>query len=207
MGRILVLDIDDDKHDGFVEAIVKRSHIRVISMDREARKQLTDCPCCGRRLSKESTYTLDDHMIEALIAVAGKMTAAVAKSVLVVNKNHPITAISEIERVRCVEVDPLTILRAETLGLLQSFQDGSRLSHFITATGLGFMSGETPAKPCTMVTLDGEIIEMNGELAIENVKFKDQIRGDTLKRLASRAVKALPECALNFATSGQTSLI
>jgi hypothetical protein len=99
------------------------------------------------------------------------------------------------------------VLRAEALGLLKSFQDGSRLSYFITAAGLAFMSGEAPAKPCTMVTLDGEIIEVSGELAIENVKFKEQIKGDTARRLAAKAVKALPDSVTNFVTNGQMSLI
>lgn len=205
MSRILVLDIDDDKHDGFVEAIVKRAYIRVVSMEREARKQLSDCPCCGRRLSKELPFTVNDHIVEALVSIAGKMK--IAKSVIIVNKDNLATTIPPVEMERCVEIDALTLFRLETLGLVCPFQDGSRETYFISATGLAFMSGEAPAKPCTVVTLDGEIIEMSGELTIEDVKYKDQIRGDTLKRLASRAVKALSDDVINFVTSGQISLI
>lgn len=205
MGRILILEVDEDKHDGFVEAIAKRPFIKVVSMEREARKALTDCPCCKKRLSKESAFTINDHMIEALTAIAEKMT--IAKSVLIVNKEHPITAISAIERVRCIDIDPLMVLRAEALGLIKSFQDGSRPSYFITAAGLAFMSGEAPAKPCTMVTLDGEIVELSGELAIENVKFKEPIKGDTARRLAAKAAEELPDSVKNFVTNGQMSLI
>jgi hypothetical protein len=205
MGRILILDIDDDKHDGFVDAMSKRPHIRVISMEREARKALVDCPCCRKKLSRESSFVINDHMIESLTAIVEKM--AVAKSVLIVNKDNPISAISSVERERCVEIDPATVVRAVTLGLLQSFQDGSKPSYFVTAAGLAFMLGESPAKPCTMVTLDGEVVELSGELTIENVKFKDQIKGDTARRLASKAVKSLPDSVTNFVTNGQMSLI
>jgi hypothetical protein len=202
---LLILDVDADKYESVVEAMKKRPSIRVVSMDREARKNLSECPACGKRLSKESSFTIDEKIVDALIKIAEKMR--VAKTVVLVNKDNPITALSSIEHERCVEIDPVVIHRALTLGLLKSFMDGARLTHFVTAMGLDFLSGEKPASPCTMHVLDGEVVETSGELAIENVKFKDVHRAGSVARDGARAVKAIPEHVMNFVTKGQMSLI
>ena len=203
--RIIILSVEADKHDSLVEALGKREYIRVISMDRHSRRHMTECPCCSRRLSKESSFTISDNMITYLISVVEKMT--VTKTVVLVNKDNPITALSPIEHVRCVEVDPMIISRAEALGLLKTFIDGCRLTHYVSTTGLEFLSGEKPAAPSTVFVLDGEIVERSGELLIENVKFKDEIQKGTITRNAAKAVKSLPEYVMNFVVNGQMSLI
>lgn len=203
--RILILDVDVDKYDGIVEALAKRQSIRVVSMDREARKHLRECPACHRKLSKESSFTLDEKIVDALIKIAEKMR--VAKTVVIINDDNPISGISTVEHERCVEIDQMVIHRAVTLGLLKSFRDGARLTHYVTAMGLEFLSGEKPASPCTMFVLDGDVVETSGELTIENVKFKDMHRAGSVARDGARAVKAIPEHVMSFVTSGQMSLI
>ena len=204
-GRILILDVDEDKYDGVVDALRKRPSIRVVSMDRDARKHLAKCPACHRKLSKESSFTIDEKIVDALILVAGKMR--VAKTVVVVNEDNPISSLSSVEHERCVEIDPIVLHRAVTLGVLKSFMDGARLTHYVTTMGLDFLSGEKPASPCTMYVLDGEIVETSGELTIDNVKFKDGHRASSVARDGARAVKALPEHVMSFVTNGQMSLI
>jgi hypothetical protein len=203
--RILILEVDDDKYDGLVVALVKRPHIRVIGMDREGRKAHSDCPCCKRKLSKESTFTINDHMVSSLISVAQKM--AIAKTVILVNKENPISALPSVEADRCVEVDPITIFRAMALGLLRQFTDGSRATHFVSAAGLLFLSGEKPAAPCSVTTLDGDVLDTSGEILIDGVKFKDPAKGRETCRLASRVTADIPDSVMNFVINGQMSLI
>jgi hypothetical protein len=203
--RVLILDVDADKYDGIVEALSKKSSVRVVSMDREARKHLRECPACHRKLAKESSFTIDEKLVDALIKVAEKMR--VAKTVVLVNEDNPKSSLSSLEHDRCVEVDATIIHRAETLGLLKPFMDGARLTYYISATGLDFLSGEKPASPCTMFVLDGEVVETSGELLIENVKFKDVHRAGSVARDGARSVKAIPQHVMNFVINGQMSLI
>jgi hypothetical protein len=203
--RVLILDVDADKYDGIVEALSKKSSVRVVSIDREARKHLRECPACHRKLAKESSFTIDEKLVDALIKVAEKMR--VAKTVVLVNEDNPKSSLSSLEHDRCVEVDATIIHRAETLGLLKPFMDGARLTYYISATGLDFLSGEKPASPCTMFVLDGEVVETSGELLIENVKFKDVHRAGSVARDGARSVKAIPQHVMNFVINGQMSLI
>lgn len=203
--RIIVLDVEADKHDGLVDALCKRPYIHFIPMDREARRQLVHCPACKHKLSKETSFTLNEQVVDSLLKIVDKMK--VAKTVILVNKDNPLSRIPPVEHERCVEVDPLVVFRAETLGLLKAFVDGSRPAYYVTMAGIDFLSGERPASPCTMCVLDGEVVELSGEMMIENVKFKDVHRAGSVARDAARAVKALPESVMSFVTSGQMSLI
>jgi hypothetical protein len=203
--RILILDVDADKYDGIVEALRKKPSVRVVSMDREARRHLRECPACSRKLAKESSFTIDEKIVDALIRIAEKMR--VSKTVVLVNEDSPKAALSSVEHERCVEVDPVIIHRAVILGLLKPFMDGARLTHYVSTQGLDFLSGEKPASPCTMFVLDGEVVETSGELLIENVKFKDAHRAGSVARDGARAVKAIPQHAMSFVNNGQMSLI
>jgi hypothetical protein len=203
--RILILDVDADKYDGIVEALRKKPSVRVVSMDREARRHLRECPACCRKLSKESAFTIDEKIIDALIKVTQRMR--VAKTVVLVNEDNPQSALSSMEHERCVEVDAVVAQRAVTLGLLKPFMDGARLTHYVSASGLEFLSGNKPASPCTMHVLDGEVVETSGEMMIENVKFKDVHRATSVARDGARAVKAIPQHVTNFVINGQMSLI
>jgi hypothetical protein len=203
--RILILNVDNDNYDSLVEALLKRHYISVVPIDREGRKRLSVCPVCNHKLKKEASFTIDEHIVDAMIKIVEKMRYT--KTVLLVNKENPQAGYSTVEHERCVEVDPVVIYRAETLGLLKPFLDGSRKTHYVTTAGLEFLSGEKPASPCTMFVLDGEVVETSGQLVIEDVKFKDAHRGGSVARDAARVVKALPESVMSFVINGQMSLI
>lgn len=202
--KIVVLEVPEDKCDDFVQAMQKRLY-PVHVMDREGRKKLVDCPGCRRKLSKESTFTINDQLIECMTAIATKMS--VAKTVIAIFEGMSLSAITPIEHERCAVLDERMVKRAETLGLVSSFPDGSRTTYYVTAAGIYFLNGEKPASPSTIVTLDGELVETYGEVLLDNVKFKDTIRGDTIKRNAREAVKRIPERVMNFVINGQMSLI
>lgn len=202
--KIVILEVPEDKCAGIVDAMLKRSYT-VHVMDREGRKKLIDCPGCKRKLAKEISFTINDYFIDALTMIAAKMS--VAKTVIITNSENPRDSIPPVEYPRCVDVEPAMVFRAEALGLVKRFQDGARMTHFVTPAGLAFLKGEQAAKPCTVVTLDGEVVETSGEITIESVKFKNEIRAGTLKRAALDAVKAIPEQHMNFVVNGQMSLI
>lgn len=203
--RLLVLEVDEDKYDGLLDAMSKRNYVRVVDMSRDGRKQLSDCPACRRKLSREVSYTINENMVEALTRITQKMT--VAKTVVITNKDQPADSIPIIERERAVEVDATTVFRAVELGLLRAFMDGSRSTHHITADGMGFLTGEKAASPCTIVTLDGEVVEKSGQILVQDIKFKDQARSTTVLTAASRSVGALPDAVVSFVVDGQMSLL
>jgi hypothetical protein len=202
---LLILDVDADKYESTVEALKKRPSIRVVSMDREGRKKFVDCPCCSKRLSREQSFTVNGQFIECLTQIAQKMT--IDKTVIPLFDGSSLMAISPIERDRCLILDEKTVKRAETLGLVRSFVDGMKTTYYVTAAGLGFLSGEKPAAPSTIVTLDGEVVETTGELLLDNVKFVDAIHGETIKRNARDSVKRIPERVMEFVVNGQMTLI
>jgi len=202
--KIIFLEVPEDKCDNFLDAMMKRGwpvHI----LDREGRKKLVDCPGCKRKLSKESAFTINDYFVDYLTMIAAKMS--IAKTVIVTNSDNPRDSIPPAEHPRCVDIPPPMIFRAEAMGLIKRFQDGDRVTYFVTSAGLSFLNGEQAAKPCTVVTLDDEVVETYGELGIDGVKFKNEIRAGTLKRAAMDAVKAIPEQHMNFVINGQMSLI
>lgn len=203
--RTLILQVEDDKHDGLVEALKKRPSIHIVSLDREGRKKFRDCPCCNRRLARESSFTINEPFVECLTTIAGKMS--IAKTVILVFEGMSFATIPPVEQERCAVVDETMAVRAETLGLIKPFLDGARKTHFVTAAGIEFLRGEKPASPSTIVTLEGEVVETSGEILLDNVKFKDTIRGEDAKRRARDAVKRIPESVMNFVINGQMSLI
>ena len=90
---------------------------------------------------------------------------------------------------------------------MSQFIDGSTITYFVTAKGVDFLSGTSPASPSTLITLDGDVVEMTGQIAIEEVKFKDFIKSSEAIRMAGKAIRSLPENVVNFITNGQMSLI
>ena len=201
--RTVILQVEESKADGLVDALSKRDYISVVRMDREGRKHLRDCPACNKRLSQEVSYTINEKMLEAMLGVIRKMS--VSKGVILINKENPLNLIPDVEHRRCVEFDHKLAARAEALGLLTPFMDGDRQTYFTEA--LDFFLCADSHEPSPLVTLDGEIVDKGGVIAFEEVKLKDEKRRDQLKRLFREAVGAIPESTITFVENGQMSLV
>ena len=96
---LLILDVADDKYDDLAAAMAKRPHIKVVRFDRDARKTFSDCPACHQKLTreaKESTFTINDKLVEAMAVILEKMKTV--KTVLLVNKDQSANDIEHIER-------------------------------------------------------------------------------------------------------------
>lgn len=201
--RTVILEVEESRADGLIDALTKRDYISLVSMDREGRKRFRDCPCCHKRLSKEVSYTINEKMLDAMLAMVQKMS--VAKSVVLVNRENPMEMLPDAEKPRAVEFDHRMLERAEVLGLVTSFMDGNRKTYFTKA--LDFFLGAEAHKPSTMVTLDGEVVETSGVIVFDDVKLKDENRRNRLKREFREAVKAIPESTMTFIEKGQMTLV
>lgn len=201
--RTIIFEVEESRADGLVQALTKRDYISLISLDREGRKRFRDCPACHKRLSKEVSYTINEKMLDAMLAMIRKMS--VAKSVVLVNKENPMEMLPEAEKPRAVEFDDRLLERAEVLGLVTPFMDGNRKTYFTKALDF-FLSAEAH-KPSTMVTLDGEVVETSGVIVFDDVKLKNENRRDKLKREFREAIKAIPESTITFVEKGQMSLV
>jgi hypothetical protein len=203
--RQIIIEIEDDKYDSFIEVIKKRPYIKHVSMSREDRRLIVNCPCCKQKLSRETSFVINEKMIDSLSSIVEKMR--IAKTVILTNRENPLSLIAPIELERCVEVDLKTIVRCKILGLLQEFQDGSKITHFVTSKGIKFLTGESPAAPCLIITIDDEVIETSGEIMIDQVKFKDDIKRSSALHSSLSSVKMIPEYVMSFVTSGQMSFV
>ena len=201
--RTVVLSVDEGKADDLLEALSKRPYIEVISMDRAGRKRLRDCPCCRRVLSKESAFVINEKMVLAMLGLIKAMT--VARTVILINKENPIDDIPSIERDRTCEFDHRLADKAEVLGLIQPFMDGTRETYFTDS--LDFFLGEESHSPCNLTTLDGEVVETGGSMFFDEVKLKDENSRDRLKREFRDAIRAIPKSTITFVKQGQMSLV
>jgi len=201
--RTIVLNVDEDKADGLLDALSKRPYIDVVAMDREGRKRFRDCPCCNKRLSKEITYTVNEAMLMAMLEVLRKM--AVSKTVILTNKDTLRDSLPVVEQDRCAEFDLPLLHKAKTLGLLKPFMDGNRETYFTDA--IDFFSNEDAHSPSYMISLDGEVVETGGSMFIDGVKLKDEKSRDRLKREFRDALKKIPKDTITFVTNGQMSLV
>lgn len=201
----VVLEVDAEKASELVSALSKRDYIRVLDLSRDGKKHLKVCPCCGHNFPRETTHTITFEIVEALVRVVAAMK--VSKSVILVNKNNPISRLPEYERPRCVEMSHRLIERAIELGLLQEFKEGSRQTYFATEAALRFLGGKEPLSPSTVVVCQGNILERSGSSMVDEVKFKDRIRHDRCILAAKKAVAELPKAVVDFVENGQISLM
>lgn len=203
MLRTVVLDVEESKVDGLLEALTKRPYITVVSMDREGRKRLRTCPCCKERIKKEKPYTIDEKMLRAMLRMIGGMS--VSKTVILTNKDTLLSDVPPVEHERCVEFEVPLLKKAESLGLLKPFIDGARKTYFTDA--LDFFLNEEPHSPASMVTIQGELVETSGSMFFDEVKLKNEKSRDQLKRELRDAIKKIPESTITFLRSGQLSLV
>ena len=203
--RTVVISIHADRADELVAALSLRDYISIVELTRDERKNRHQCPACGQKLVRERTHTVDENLAEALLRMVKMMETA--KSVILTNDRNPKEKQPPAEQLRCVEMRPTHIEKAERLGLIQSFEDGSRKTHFMTERGLGFISGKEELDPASVVVLNGKVIATSGILKAEEIRFKDRIRRDIFLKEARRAVRDLPSSVVDFVQRGQMSLI
>lgn len=201
--RTLVLTVDSERADELIIALRKRDYISVVELTRDERKSRRDCPACKQKLTRERIYTVDEAMCRAMLSVVIMMKTA--KSVILVNDRSPKDRQPPVEQTRCVEMRPVLIERAEILGLIAPFQDGSRHTHFITQRGLEFFLAKDELAP--VVVLGGKVIATMDPIKLEEVKFKDRIRRDIFIKEIRRAIRELPSAVIEFVQRGQMSLI
>ena len=203
--KYLVLEIDAGKVEELAQALSKRPYIKILSLSREDRERLEACPACGRKFSREVVVTVNAEMLTFLVQMLRRLK--VAKSVVLVNKRNPIDTVMVPDRERAVAFPHPLIEKAELLSLIKKFDDGSTETYFITKKGLSFLSGREPLKPSRYIVSDGKVLEMSGQLDINDVKFSDRVDHDKLMREAKKAVLDLPDKVVQFIQSGQIPLM
>jgi len=201
--RTIILQVQEDKADGLLEALGKRPYIEATVMDRDERKRLRTCPCCAQVLKKEVTFSINEKLMMAMLDLLRAMSKS--KSVILVNKHNPIENIPAIEREICSEFNSKLLMAAEVLGLVKPFVDGSRKMYFTDA--LDFFLNEERHSPATLITLNDEVIETSGAMFFDEVKLKDEKTRDRLRREFRDAIRAIPESTITFVKNGQLSLV
>lgn len=203
--RTLIIEVATDRAEELIAALSKRPYIRILSLDRRQRKEMGSCPACNRQFTKESIVSVNAEMLGFLVNMLRRMK--IAKSVVLVNKRNPVDKVPLQERERAVPFPAPLAEKAELLGLISKCYDGSTETHYVTNRGLSFLNGDTALRPSKLIVADGKILEQDGELLVENVRFSDRIDHDKLLREAKMAIKELPERVREFIKSGQTTLI
>lgn len=200
----LVLEVQAERALDLVEAFRKRDYINIVELDRAERKRRSRCPACGGKFPREVTYGVTEEVAECLLRVVQKMETA--RTVILLNRNVDNTRFPDYELPRCVPFDHNALRRAEALGLISTFMDGERLTHFATAKTLALLGGKEPLSPSEVVLSGGEVIEERGSIYLGDVKFRDRARKDSFLREAQDAVNALPKKVVDFVCSGQMTL-
>jgi len=201
--RTVILSVDEGRAQGLVDALGKRDYITVVTLSREQRKSLRECPCCKKPLSKERKFVINDKLLGPLLGLVRKM--AVAKTVILTNKENPFENIPPVEQERCAEFDAKLLHKAEILGLVKPFVDGERRTYFTDA--LPFLLNEEGHDPSYMITLDGEVVETGGSSFFDEVKFNNDVQRDRMKKDFREAIKAIPKSTITFVENGQMSLV
>ena len=90
---------------------------------------------------------------------------------------------------------------------MKQFQDGSRLTYFVTSSAIEFLGGKISLSPSEAIVCGGDIIDRFGETMLDDVKFKDRVRKDRLQKDARKAIAGLTKAVLEFVEKGQMSLV
>ena len=84
--------------------------------------------------------------------------------------------------------------------------DGEQDTYFITAKGLKFLGGEE-VSPTKVIVVNDQIVDSSGSMIIEQVRFRNIVRHETLIRSLKRLIKELPSEVRDFVLGNQMSLI
>lgn len=205
--RVVLLQVDEERADELIDALAKRSFVKIISLDRETRKALGSCPVCERKFGKELLVTVNEELFWMIDGIISRMLQSGAKSVVVVPDEKSASDLVEVEKRRAVICSPDAMARATRLGLLAEIQDGRYKTHYPTQACLDFFSNSAPLAPSKIVIADGKVIERHGTMTVEHVKFKDQIIRDRMLRDIKRKIDGLSERVKIFVRTGQMPLI
>jgi len=205
--RTVILEVDDAKADSLVEALGKRDYIRVVVPTRAEKKARKTCPWCDHKFPREVTYVVTEEVATNLLRVVEKMESI--KSLILVTPKDSISLsqLPDYEKSRALKFDHNVLKRAELLGLLAPFVDGSRKTYFATAKALALFAGKEPVSPAYVVICGGEVVETGGEMVLDDVKFKDVVRKDKFKGVAKKAAARLSKDVVDFIRNGQMSLV
>lgn len=202
--RTLVVEVDEERVDAFVDALSHRSYLRIYELDRSERKQRKVCPCCGKRLSKEQVVRLDEDYLTDLLRVAEGM--ARAKSVILTNRSNPLSSLPPGEHERCITMSERFVARLADFGLIAKFMDGARETYHLTASAVLFLRDETSHSPAELAYLDGKLVESGGSVAMEDIVFKTVTKGQFLRE-AKDIVDRIPARFMSFVNTGQMPLV
>lgn len=204
--KYILLEVDATRHDELLEALLKRNFIRhVVLTTQDDRSKFETCPACERKFARESTVIPTDEMIEALLRVLVKMK--LSKTVVFFNAKCPLDQLRIIDTERAVEFQHYLIPKAENLGLIARFVDGTQDTWYVTKKAIDFLTGKEPLSPCKLVTAEGILLSSSGSMMVEEVKSKDKIRLHRLLTECKDAVKDLSAATMKFIESGQMTLL
>lgn len=203
--QYILIEISPEKAEELIHALEKRPYIKILSLNKEERERLESCPACGRKFHRESTVTVTADMLPFLVRLLRRMR--MSKSLVLINKRNPIEKIPEFEKERAIPFPYNLVEKAELLGLIRKFIDGSTETYFVTKKGLAFLSGKEPLSPSRYMVADGKVLETSGQLFINEVKFTDRVDHDKVIQEAKRAAEELPQRVLQFIEKGQIFLV
>ncbi len=163
--KYLVLEVDENRHNDLVDALLKRSYIKLADVNNiNSREHLTVCPACLRGFSKVSHKTVDESLLWDILALLRGMKNH--RSLVLYEKLEEVRPIDR-ERSVCFSLKNKKI--AETLHLISSVVDGNTETFFVNAKCINFITDITPLSPSTLAISEGRILDISGELKIEQV--------------------------------------
>lgn len=202
---MILLQVDEGRADELISAFAQRPFIKVVKLDRETRAALGDCPACHRKFGKETSFTVTEDIMSALLAIVTKM--AIARSVVIVTNEAEAKKVSSLEQRRTITLSAESMLKLTRLKLLAEFMDGQQKTYYATQACLDFLGGSKPLSPSKITMADGRIIERSGELNLDSVKFKDMIIRDQMLKQIKHALGQIPDRVKQFVKTGQMALI
>lgn len=203
--RFLLLEVEESRADELRDALEKRSYLRVLDMNRENRSRLVSCPFCTRKLGSESAASITVEMLEALVLMLQAM--AVSRSVVLYHAPALWTRLSVHAQERAVLVSAVMHSRLLDFKLIEGLADGSQMTYFVTARAMDFLSGDARFSPATVIKADGIELAQEGDVHLDEIKVKDRIKYDIVRREARVAIDRLPMKVQQFVRTGQISLL
>ena len=200
--RYVLLEVSDNRCDELVAALLKRDYIKVVDVNSlESRAKLAACPSCARSFSKVTYRTVDEPLLWDLLAILRGMKHN--RSVVLYEED---SEIRPVDAERYVKVGVRTRKMAEILGLITAVTDGSTPTHFVNKKCMQFLRGDAVLSPAKVAISEGRVLDVSGELHIDQVKGKDGVVM-SLRHDLRDAIKNIPKSTIDFVDSGQTMLL